>query len=91
FNPSTTIKYTIPSNIKSKTANGSAFVQLNVFDILGKRVATLVNQNQKPGNYEVEFNSSNLHGDAQGLSSGIYFYSISAGNFRETKKMIILK
>ncbi|MEN8194163.1 MAG: hypothetical protein ABFS12_15170, partial [Bacteroidota bacterium] len=56
FNPSTRIKYQIPVNVKRKTLN----VRLKVYDILGREVATLVNKEQSTGNYEVEFNASNL-------------------------------
>jgi hypothetical protein len=59
-------------------------VKLTVFDILGNEVATLVNEQKPPGTYEVEF-------DGTGLLSGIYFYQLQAGEFLETKKMIILK
>ena len=75
FNPTTTIKYEIP-----KTVN----VTLKVFDILGREVKTLVNQEQKPGLYEIPFGSD-------GLASGIYFYRLQADNFIQTKKMILLK
>ncbi len=61
-------------------------VQLRVYDILGREVATLVNKEQQPGNYEVEFNPMQY-----GLSSGIYFYELKAGNFVQTRKMILLK
>ncbi len=87
FNPSTTIKYQLPANVKSEMAN----VKLFVFDLLGSEVASLVNQNQKPGNYEATWNASRF-------SSGVYFYKLSAGastgsatNFVETKKMILIK
>ena len=59
-------------------------VQLRVYDLLGRVTATLVNGQQQPGNYEVEFN-------ALQLSSGVYFYKLSAGEFVETKKMILMK
>jgi hypothetical protein len=75
FNPSTIIKYSIPT---------SEFVSLIVYDMLGKEVATLVNEEQSAGNYEVDFN-------AAGLSSGIYFYKLTAGSFVETKKMILMR
>jgi len=80
FNPSTTIKYSIPS----VETHGHASVQLKVYDILGREVATLVNQQQKPGYYEVEFDASNL-------TSGVYLYRIRAGEFLDTKKMILIK
>ncbi len=76
FNSSTIIKYQIPDN--------NAFVELKVFNILGKELLTLVNEKQETGIYEVEFKSSNF-------SSGIYFYSIKAGSYSDTKKMIMLK
>ncbi len=79
FNPSTIIRYNIPS----ETHNNSS-VLLKVFDISGKEVATLVNQKQSPGSYEVTFNAYNL-------SSGIYFYRLEADGFVETKKMTVLK
>jgi len=60
-------------------------VTLKIYDILGREVATLVNENDMPaGTYEVEWNASNY-------SSGIYFYTLKAGNFKETKKMILNK
>ena len=80
FNPTTTIKYSLPfvgtENIKS--------VKLIVYDILGKEVVTLVNEQKAAGNYKVEF-------DASRLSSGIYFYIIRSGKFIETKKMLLMK
>ncbi len=75
FNPSTTISYSLPQ---------SGFVKLNVYDALGREIATLVNEKQQSGNYSVQFNAENL-------SSGVYFYKLSAGNFIAVKKMMILK
>jgi hypothetical protein len=57
---------------------------LKVFDILGREVATLVNKQQKAGNYEVIFDASNL-------SSGVYFYRLQSGSFVETKKLVLLR
>ncbi|MCU0344178.1 MAG: T9SS type A sorting domain-containing protein [Ignavibacterium sp.] len=82
FNPCTTIKYTIP-NVTLSGVEGSR-VQLKVYDVLGKEVATLVNEEKPAGSYEVDFN-------AAGLSSGIYFYKLTAGSFVETKKMTLLR
>jgi hypothetical protein len=79
FNPTTKIKYSIPVGTQHAVS-----VQLKVYDILGREVATLVNKQQQPGNYEVEFNASNF-------ASGVYFYQLRAGNFISTKKMILLK
>jgi len=75
FNPSTNIQFSIPN---------SSFVSLKVFDVLGKEVAILVNQELKTGTYIYNFNASNL-------SNGVYFYKITAGTFTETKKMILTK
>lgn len=82
FNPSTTIKYSIPT---------SEFVTLKVYDVLGKEVATLINEEKANGGYTVEFNASNLPGGKAGLSSGIYFYTLQAGKFSESKKLILMK
>ncbi len=79
FNPSTKIKYSIPIGV-----NGNSLIQLKVYDLLGREVATLVNGTKSPGNYEVNFNASSL-------ASGIYFYRLQAGKFVQTKKMILLK
>ena len=75
FNPTTTINYQIPQ---------TEFVILKVYDILGREVAILVNEEKPAGSYEVQFEGS-------GLTSGIYFYQLKAGEYSETKKMILLK
>lgn len=75
FNPSTKIKY--------KIAN-TGFVNLKIYDVLGKEVATLINKEMNVGRYEVEF-------DAFGLPSGIYFYKLKAGFFVKTRKMVLLR
>ena len=75
FNPSTTIEYTIPENNR---------VILKIYDVLGKEVATLVDKDQNSGSYIVVWN-------AQSLSSGIYFYRINAGNYTDTKRMVLKK
>ncbi len=75
FNPTTLIKFNIPSDNK---------VVVKVFNLVGEEVSTLVNSELSSGSYEVKFNASNL-------SSGIYFYSIQAGNYSQTKKMMLLK
>ena len=80
FNPSTTIKYSIPSNVKGEMLN----VKIVVYDILGHKVVTLINKEQKDGNYEVKFDASNL-------SSGLYLYRIIASGFTKTKKMMLLR
>lgn len=75
FNPTTTISYSLPK---------TAFVTLKIFDTLGREVTTLVSENKLPGKYEVQF-------DGTKLSSGVYFYKITAGNYIETKKLILIK
>ncbi|MFA6455412.1 MAG: SBBP repeat-containing protein [Bacteroidota bacterium] len=75
FNPSTTIRYDIPS---------SAHVKLTIHDILGREIATLVNEEQSAGWKEVQWNAKNV-------SSGIYLYKLQAGNFVESKKMLLMK
>jgi photosystem II stability/assembly factor-like uncharacterized protein len=82
FNPSTIIKYMIAENGKWKTENG--IVTLKVFDILGKEVATLVNEKQSAGVYEVTW-------DAAGYPGGVYFYKLTAGDFPEVKRMVLIK
>lgn len=86
FNPSTKINYQIPKEKKRIGSNSqnSNKVTLKIYDVLGKEVVVLVNQEQPMGNYEVNFNSSDL-------SSGIYYYQLTAGSFMGTKKMIVLK
>jgi len=75
FNPRTNIGFRIADR---------GFVSIKVYDVLGKEIATLVNEEKPAGNYEVEF-------DATNLTSGIYFYQLKAGNLIETKKMLLLK
>ncbi len=81
FNPTTTIKYSIPKLDGVETQN---LASLRIYNILGEKVATLINRKQSPGNYEVQFDASNL-------PSGIYIYTLSVGKFSETKKMLLLK
>ncbi|HMS66476.1 MAG TPA: T9SS type A sorting domain-containing protein, partial [Ignavibacteria bacterium] len=75
FNPITKINYEL---------RNTNYVSLKVYDVLGNEVRKLVNEKQNQGNYEIEF-------DGTGLSSGIYYYSIEAGNFKQTRKMILVK
>ena len=85
FNPSTKIEYSIPEE---------NFVTLKVYDVLGSEIATLVNGKKSAGYYEVNFsaiNGSASGGNAANLSSGIYYYKLSAGNFSQVKKMILIK
>ncbi len=79
FNPATKIKFDLPEG------NGDdRFVLLKIYDVLGREVSTLVNQQLQPGTYEVNF-------DAANFESGVYFYKLTSGDFVETKKMILLK
>ncbi len=75
FNPTTRIQYSVA---------GYQFVNLSVYDVLGRNIATLVNEQKQPGNYFIDFNANNL-------ASGIYFYSLRVNNSTKTRKMIIIK
>ncbi len=75
FNNSTVIKYSVPQ---------ISFVTLKVYDVLGNEIATLVNEEKNVGTYEITWTAENL-------PSGIYFYRLQAGNFVETKKMVLLR
>ena len=88
FNPTTKIKFSIPSPTsplsKGGMQGGLTNVSLIVYDILGRKVTTLVDEPKAPGNYEITF-------DATRLASGVYFYRLSSGDFISTKKMILLR
>lgn len=100
FNPVTTIKYSIPysaisnsyfdgmknlGEFSSKVSRSDILnVRLKIYDILGREVATLIDEKQSPGNYEIIF-------DGKNLNSGIYFYKLQSGKFSEVRKMILLK
>lgn len=95
FNPSTKIHFVIPNEVRNledfssqAPRNDNALVTLKVYDVLGKEVATLINEEKLAGIYEVDFNASTIGG---GLSSGVYFYQLKAGDFINTKKMVLLK
>jgi hypothetical protein len=75
FNPSTTIGYSLPK---------AAIVSLQVFNTLGQEVASLVSEHKEAGYHQATWNASNV-------PSGIYFYRLQAGDFRETRKMILLR
>ena len=79
FNPTTNIKYTIP-----EVTGRDLSVRLKVYDVNGKEIASLVNEKQNAGSYSVEFDGSKF-------ASGIYFYTLSAGEFIETRKMLLIK
>lgn len=97
FNPTTNIEYSIPQSFvpnSFQNLNTSKYpkqilddnikVSLKVYDVLGKEIKTLVNEIQKPGNYNIQFNGADL-------PSGVYFYQLKYGIFSQTKKMLILK
>ncbi|MDP4114655.1 MAG: T9SS type A sorting domain-containing protein [Bacteroidota bacterium] len=75
FNPSTKIKFTLP---------GNEFVSLKVYDVVGREVSTIINEQKVAGNYEITFNASSL-------SSGVYFYKLSTKSYSESRKMILIK
>ena len=82
FNPNTTIKYQITDLPAGR--QGLNFTTIKVYDVLGNEIAILVNEEKPAGSYRVEFNASSL-------PSGVYFYQLKAGNFIETKKMVLMK
>lgn len=75
FNPSTTIRYTIPVE---------SAIQIKIYNVMGMEIETLLNRKQSAGYYNLTFDASNL-------PSGVYFYTIRANNYTDTKKMILLK
>ena len=75
FNPTTMIKFSIPK---------TSLVKLVVYDILGREVRTLVNEQKMPGYYDISF-------DASMFASGVYFYKLEAGTFTDVKKMVLIK
>ena len=75
FNPTTKISFDLPKQ---------DFVTLKVYDVLGKEVAKLVNEQRNAGSYIIDFNASHL-------SSGVYFYRIESGEFMQVKKMLLIK
>ncbi len=75
FNPTTTIEFTIPKH---------ALVNIKIYNVLGKEISTLVNEEFKAGAYQIQLN-------AKSLSSGLYFYRISAGSFMQTRKLLVVK
>ena len=85
FNPSTFISYSVPALVDPQKKEGIyKRVTLMIYDILGREIKTLVNENQNPGNYKVKFNGGDL-------ASGIYFYRLQVGSFVSVKKMMLIK
>ena len=80
FNPVTNLRYDLPRN---------SFVEITVYDMLGNVIRNLVNRNESSGSGSVQWNTTNNQG--QPVSAGVYLYTIEAGDFRQTKKMVLLK
>ena len=80
FNPVTNLSYDLPEN---------AMVNITIYDMMGRIVSTLVNENQSAGYKTLRWNATNNTG--QPVSAGVYIYTIQAGDFNKTKKMILLK
>jgi hypothetical protein len=78
FNPATTINYSIPEDVSG------SLVTLKIYDLLGTEVAEVVNESKSSGNYQVSFDASNL-------PSGVYIYSLRAGNYSAVRKMTLMK
>jgi hypothetical protein len=81
FNPVTKIKFSLPA---LKLREAGVPVKLIIYDILGREIATIVNEQLKPGSYEIEWDGSQY-------SSGIYLYKLISGDFTESKKMVLIK
>ena len=84
FNPETTISYTIP--VETRHASSLQHVTLKVYDVLGREVITLVDEQKQAGKYTVQLSANNYQ-----FSSGVYYYQLRAGNFVETRKMLLIK
>lgn len=85
FNPTTTINYQLAKQ---------SFVTLKIYDVLGNEIATLVNDEQSAGNYKTTFDANRFNRGVSaigGFTSGVYFYQLRAGNFVETKKLVLMK
>jgi len=88
FNPTTKIAYAIPGNVDG-AAIDAIFVRLHVYDIRGRRVATLVNGAQKPGRYTAVWDGRDMTG--RSVSSGVYFYRLETDRFTQTRRMMLVK
>lgn len=80
FNPTTLIKFNIPL----ETAQPVVSTELTIYDILGREVKTLINEHLQPGSHKIEFNAADL-------PSGVYYYSLTTGQFSSTKKMVLIR
>jgi hypothetical protein len=87
FNPTTIIKFALPELARDLSNRSNlSFVTLTIFDLLGNKVATLINEAKDPGVYEIEFDANKY-----GLSSGVYLYKLITNNFTSTKKFVLMK
>ncbi|MGB9664789.1 MAG: T9SS type A sorting domain-containing protein [Ignavibacteria bacterium] len=84
FNPTTKIKYTVGS--KQNAESEKQFVTLKVYDLLGREIATLVNEPKQAGEDEIEFDASKYN-----LPSGVYLYELRSGSFKSAKKFVLMK
>ena len=80
FNPTTEIKYDLPEDV---------FVSINIYDVMGRKIKSLSNANQTAGYHSLQWDATNNIGE--GVSAGMYIYTIQAGEYRSTKKMVLLK
>jgi hypothetical protein len=84
FNPTTKIKFEIRPPLTPLLSKEGTGVVLQIYDVLGCEVATLVNEELKPGSYEVDFDGSNY-------SSGVYYYTLQTQQFKQSKRMVLIK
>ncbi|MDA9671874.1 T9SS type A sorting domain-containing protein, partial [bacterium] len=80
FNPTTQIKYDLPSD---------SYVNISIYDVMGRKIKSLFNNNQTSGYHSLRWDATNDIGE--GVSAGMYIYTIQAGEYRATKKMVLLK
>ena len=80
FNPTTQIRYDLPEE---------SYVNINIYDLMGRKIKSLINTHQDPGYRIIQWNATNDLGQA--VSAGMYIYTIQAGQFRQTRKMVLLK
>lgn len=80
FNPTTQIKYDLPSD---------SYVNISIYDVMGRKIKSLFNNNQTSGYHSLRWDATNDIGE--GVSAGMYIYTIQAGEYRSTKKMVLLK
>jgi len=81
FNPVTRVRFSVPLN---KGGERGLYIRLLIFDLLGREIATLVNESLPPGTYEVEWDGTNY-------PSGVYYYTLSAESFKQTKRMVLIR